>query len=309
MRISVVIPCYNVEGYVKECLDSILAQDHADLEVICVDDGSTDGTVASLRAIQEGPRGEVVRVIEQANQGAAAARNRGLKEASGEYIQFMDADDLLHPRKIGHQVRLAVKAGRPDLIVGSFEIIDPKNQVLQERYYTKRKGDVWMHLMRTDLGNTISNLWKRSIVEAAGGWDEGMRSSQEYDLMFRILLLDPTVFFDTEQYTTVRKRETGSITQTNLGGNWVRYVNLRLRIIEHIRKHRSDAEMQPFHQFLFDSIRVLYEYDPKAALEFHRTRLPKDFKPTASPTTRGTYLGLYNILGFRATQRLWARFH
>lgn len=309
MKVSVVIPCYNVEDYVKECLNSILAQDHADLEVICVDDGSKDGTVASIQAIQAGPRGEVVRLLQQANKGAAAARNHGLREASGEYIQFMDADDLLHPRKIGHQARLAAKAGRPDLIVGSFEIINAAGGIIQERYYTKSSGDVWMHLMRTDLGNTVSNFWKRSIVEAAGGWDEGMRSSQEYDLMFRILLSDPTVLFDTEQYTIVRKRETGSITQTNLGGNWVRYVNLRLRIIEHLQKQRSTSELQAFYQFLFDSIRVLYEYDPKAALEFHRTRLPKEFRPTASPTTRSTYLLLYNILGFRATQQLWARFH
>jgi glycosyltransferase involved in cell wall biosynthesis len=309
MKVSVVIPCYNVEDYVKECLDSILAQDHEDLEVICVDDGSKDGTVTSIEAIRTGPRGEVVRLIQQANQGAAAARNHGLREATGEYIQFMDADDLLHPRKIGHQARLAAKAGRPDLVVGSFEIINAAGAVIQERYYTKSTGDVWMHLMRTDLGNTVSNFWKRTTVLGVGGWDESMKSSQEYDLMFRILLNDPTVLFDTEQYTIVRKRETGSITQTNLGGNWVRYVNLRLRIIDHIRQHRSPAEMQPFHQFLFDSIRVLYEYDPKAAMEFHRTRLPKDFKPNASPTTRSTYLALYNILGFKATQQLWARFH
>ena len=136
-----------------------------------------------------------------------------------------------------------------------------------------------------------------------------MRSSQEYDLMFRILRITQNVVFDTELYSVVRKRETGSITQTNLGGNWIRYVNLRTRIIDHLRDKRSPAELAQFHQFLFDSIRVLYEHDPKAALEFHEKELPKGFKPSPSPTTRPTYLALYNILGFRNTQRLWARFH
>lgn len=308
MKVSVVIPCYNVEAYVVECLESILAQDHADLEVLCVDDGSTDGTVASIRAMQAGPGGEKIRLIQQANKGAAAARNHGLQEATGAYIQFMDADDLLMPRKIGHQVRLAVKEDYPDLIVGSFRIIDAKGKLIQERYYTSRKGDVWMHLMRTDLGNTIANLWRKEAVDAAGGWDESMRSSQEYDLMFRVLLNTDRILLDTELYTIVRKR-TGSITQTNLGANWIRYVKLRLKIIEHLNGNRSAAEMRAFHQFLFDSIRVLYEHDPKAAISFYDSELPKDFRPMASPTTGETYLKLYRLLGFHTTQKLWARFH
>ncbi|MCB9163877.1 MAG: glycosyltransferase family 2 protein [Flavobacteriales bacterium] len=309
MKVSVIIPCYNVADFIGECLESILAQDHEDLEVICVDDGSKDDTSARIEAIAKAsPRGGIIRLIRQTNAGATAARNHGFRESSGAYIQFMDADDILLPRKIGHQVRLAMKNGAPDLIVGSFRIIDANGRVMQERYYT-RKGDLWIHLMRTDLGNTISNLWKRTIVEAVGGWDEGMRSSQEYDLMFRILRITRNILFDTENYTIVRKRATGSITQTNLGGNWIRYVELRTRIIDHLKDQRSPAELEQFHQFLFDSIRVLYEHDPKAALEFHAKELPKGFRPSVSPTTRSTYLALYNLLGFRNTQRLWSQFH
>ncbi len=303
-----VVPCYNVEHYVVECLESVLAQDHTDLEVLCVDDGSTDGTVASVKAMQARPGGEKIRLIQQANKGAAAARNHGLRESTGQYIQFMDADDLLMPRKIGHQVRLAEKEGYPDLIVGSFRIIDATGKLIQERYYTTRNGDVWMHLMRTDLGNTIANLWRKEAVDAAGGWDESMRSSQEYDLMFRVLLNTDRILLDTELYTIVRKR-TGSITQTNLGANWIRYVKLRLKIIEHLNGNRSAAEMRSFHQFLFDSIRVLYEHDPKAAISFYDSEVPKDFRPMVSPTTGETYLKLYRLLGFHTTQKLWARFH
>jgi len=309
MKVSVIIPCYNVAAYIGECLESILAQDHADLEVICVDDGSKDDTGARIEAIaRTAPRGHIIRLIRQENRGATAARNHGLRESTGAYIQFMDADDLLLPRKIGHQVRLAQKNDLPDLIVGSFRIVEANGRVQQERYYT-RKGDLWIHLMRTDLGNTISNLWKRSVVEAVHGWDESMRSSQEYDLMFRVLKTTRDVLFDAELYSIVRKRDTGSITQTNLGSNWIRYVNLRTRIIEHLRNSRTPEELTGFHQFLFDSIRVLYEHDPKAALAFHDKELPKDFRPTPSPTTGRNYLALYRVLGFRSTQRLWSLFH
>jgi glycosyltransferase involved in cell wall biosynthesis len=309
MKVSVVIPCYNAGEFIGECLESILAQDHEDMEVICVDDGSKDDTAVRIEAIaRSSPRGGIIQLIRQANSGATAARNNGLRASTGEYIQFMDADDVLLPRKIGHQVRLADKNNKPDLIVGSFRIIDPNGRMTQERYYT-RKGDLWIHLMRTDLGNTISNLWKRSILEAVGGWDVAMRSSQEYDLMFRILRITSKVIFDTENYSIVRKRSTGSITQTNLGPNWVRYVELRTRIIGHLKNTRSPAELAQFHQFLFDSIRVLYEHDPKSALAFHAKELPPGFSPSVSPTTRRTYLALYNVLGFRNTQWLWSRFH
>lgn len=308
MKVSVIIPCYNVGAFIGECLDSILAQDHADLEVLCVDDGSQDDTVERIAAIaRTAPRGHIIRTIRQENRGATAARNHGLRESSGTYIQFMDADDLLMPRKIGHQVRLAQKNDLPDLIVGSFRIIEADGRVQQERYYTGH-GDLWIHLMRTDLGNTISNLWKRDVVEQVHGWDETMRSSQEYDLMFRVLKTTKRVLFDTELYSIVRKRASGSITQTNLGGNWIRYVNLRTRIIEHLRDQRSPEQLKAFHQFLFDSIRVLYEHDPQAALTFHREQLPKDFRPTVSPTTGRNYLALHRILGFRNTQRLWSLF-
>lgn len=309
MKVSVIIPCYNVAAFIGECLESILAQDHQDLEVLCVDDGSKDDSAACIEAIaRTAPRGHIIRLVHQENRGATAARNHGLRESTGTYVQFMDADDLLLPRKIGHQVRLAQKNGLPDLIVGSFKIIEADGRVQQERYYT-RKGDLWIHLMRTDLGNTISNLWKRSAVEAVNGWDETMRSSQEYDLMFRILRFTDSVHFDAEMYSIVRKRETGSITQTNLGANWIRYVNLRTRIIDHLRTSRTTHGLKEFHQFLFDSIRVLYEHDPKAALEFHAKELPKDFHPVPSPTTGSNYLVLYRILGFRTTQRLWSFIH
>lgn len=308
MRVSVVIPCYNAEGFIDECVLSILAQDHDDLEVICVDDGSKDGTLARLKALQAGPGGGRLQILQQANQGASAARNNGLGIATGEYIQFMDADDVLMPRKIGHQARLAEKLGKPDLIVGSFRIIGPEGELVQERYYTKQE-DLWMHLMRTDLGNTIANLWRKSAVDAVGGWDPTMRSSQEYDLMFRLLRTTERVHFDTELYSIVRKRANGSITQTNLAANWIRYVNLRLRIIEHLQGRRTPEQFRRFNQFLFDSIRVLYEHDPKTALEFHRKELPSAFKPIASPTTGRTYLMVYNLFGFRAAQRLWALFH
>lgn len=89
MKLSIIIPAYNAEAYLPQCLDSILAQEHSGCEVIVVDDGSTDGTAALLQHYPD------VKVIHQENRGMSTARNRGLDEARGEYILFVDSDDLL----------------------------------------------------------------------------------------------------------------------------------------------------------------------------------------------------------------------
>lgn len=89
MKLSIIIPTYNAEAYLPQCLDSILAQEHSGCEVIVVDDGSTDGTAALLERYPD------VKVVHQENHGMSTARNRGLDEARGEYILFVDSDDLL----------------------------------------------------------------------------------------------------------------------------------------------------------------------------------------------------------------------
>lgn len=89
MKLSIIIPAYNAEAYLQQCLDSILAQERQGCEVIVVDDGSTDGTAALLERYPD------VKTIHQANRGMSTARNRGLDEARGEYILFVDSDDLL----------------------------------------------------------------------------------------------------------------------------------------------------------------------------------------------------------------------
>jgi glycosyltransferase involved in cell wall biosynthesis len=99
--VSVVIPAYNAERWITDAIISARCQTWSNVEVIVVDDGSTDATLA-VAGRHEGPR---LKVVSQDNQGACAARNRGLELAQGEFIQFLDGDDLLHPAKIDRQLR------------------------------------------------------------------------------------------------------------------------------------------------------------------------------------------------------------
>ncbi len=93
-EISVIIPCYNVEKYVGQCLDSVINQTFADFEIICVNDGSTDNTLSILQDYVA--KDSRMKVITQENQGLSCARNNGLKEAKGNYIYFLDSDDEIH---------------------------------------------------------------------------------------------------------------------------------------------------------------------------------------------------------------------
>ena len=114
MKLSVIVPAYQVEAYLPACLEALLDQDMGDYEIICVDDGSTDRTGEIARDYAR--RWPQVTVICQPNGGLSAARNAGLRAASGEYVYFMDADDVLARGVLGPLCRLAEEEGLDQLL-------------------------------------------------------------------------------------------------------------------------------------------------------------------------------------------------
>lgn len=113
-KISVIIPVYNVEEYLGECLDSVLGCGYPELEVICINDGSTDGSGAVLEGY-----GREIRVISQENRGVSAARNVGLETASGDFVAFVDGDDRLHPGFFWDLMELQERY-RADVVIGGY---------------------------------------------------------------------------------------------------------------------------------------------------------------------------------------------
>lgn len=111
--VSILIPCYNAEPWLAETLESALQQTWKNTEIIVVDDGSSDGSLAVAKKFESNG----VKVISQTNKGASAARNRALQEAQGDFIQYLDADDLLAPDKIERQMQLLDCDRNSDYIV------------------------------------------------------------------------------------------------------------------------------------------------------------------------------------------------
>ncbi|MDP3465190.1 MAG: glycosyltransferase [Sulfuricurvum sp.] len=135
-KVSVIIPVYNVEAYLEECLDSILSQDLSELEIICVNDGSTDNSLVILQryAVQD----ERIILIEQENSGAASARNSGLKKARGEYIFIPDSDDYLLTTTALSLLHTTASEHDLDIVSFDFSMIGDE----EKAYHTKRKSGI-----------------------------------------------------------------------------------------------------------------------------------------------------------------------
>ena len=118
--VSIIIPVYNLEKYVLHCLHSVQAQTYTNWEALCVDDGSKDGSLAVLQtAAKQDAR---IRILHQENAGASTARNRGMQQAKGEYLCFLDGDDVLHPQAL-EQMLYSMRSGAYDLIVAEIQRI------------------------------------------------------------------------------------------------------------------------------------------------------------------------------------------
>lgn len=318
MKISVIIPCWNVEALLPATLDSVLAQEHQNLEIICVDDGSADGTPAVLERFVQKSGGRM-QVLRQTNQGACAARNAGMALATGEWLQFLDADDVLDTKKLSGQVALLRSffdghqakgtSDGPVLVVGDYEKIMPNGLLLPtEALYDQP----WMALIRTRMGTTSANLWRKDAVERVGGWRTDLASSQDYELMFRLLKSrwtpgGGTVIWDKRIATHVLKRAAGSISQTSLQDNWRRYIALRRAMKDHLKAtdaSRFRPEIMALDQYLFMAIRILAMYDLKEAVREFRGAISRGFRPEVSKAITEKYVFLFNLFGFAIAERL-----
>ncbi len=212
--VSIVIPCHNAAPWLADTLESALAQTAPSQEIILVDDGSTDESRAI--AGRFGERG--VHTIAQPRRGAAAARNAGLREARGEFVQFLDADDLLSPDKIDRQVRLLEAAG-PDQVAscawGRFEGAPAEARFVDDAVF-RDLSPVEFLLLAGDRGammHPAAWLAPRRLLEAAGPWDERLTLNDDGEYFCRVVLASRGIRFSADGRTYYRSRLESSLSQ------------------------------------------------------------------------------------------------
>jgi len=222
-EVSVVIPTYNRQHLVQQTIDSVLRQTFRDWELIVVDDGSTDDT-SDVLSERYGSR---IRYVYQRNQGESAARNHGIELAHGQYIAFLDSDDLWHREKLQRQME--VFGAFPDVGIVSTQAswINYEGLLLKQPPHGHDQSDEvisWDDLVLDNVvaGGGSSAIVRRTCVDHAGGFDSQIRFGEEWDLWIRIArhyqvrqLPEPLVFFRVHRFGTrswaPRAQEAGNL--------------------------------------------------------------------------------------------------
>lgn len=223
--ISVIIPVYNVESYLEKCLDSVLSNTYRDLEVICVNDGSTDGCPGILRKWQaDDPR---IIVIDQENRGLPEARNSGLEIAAGEYIAFIDSDDWIHPRYFESLLNCMEATGADMVVCGCRKIkpeetviidskVEPRyRQVTSQEFYRSyyARHMVWARLLR-----------RRDISELRFPREVDASQDTLYNLRYISSIKQPIVF-ETETALYYYLQRPGSLARSRPYYAWMQIVD------------------------------------------------------------------------------------
>ncbi len=180
--VSIIIPSYNAEKYVREAVDSALAQTHKGTEVVVVDDGSTDNTREVLRPYTEAGR---IKYVHQANKGLAGARNAGIESSSGDYVAFLDADDIFLPDKVEEQVG-ALEANKDYGVCYSDLLHFDNSGKLYHHRYKYPSGEIFEPLLHKQFINPLTVMARREIFEKYGYFDESLRRSEDWDMWLRL---------------------------------------------------------------------------------------------------------------------------
>lgn len=190
--VSIIIPTYNRGWIVKEAIDSVLAQDFKDFELIVVDDGSTDNTPDTLSSYKN----EII-MVRQKNKGVSAARNRGIVSAAGRWIAFLDSDDLWMPKKLSIQVDFFRR--HPDALICQTEEIWFRNgiRVNPRRRHQKYSGMIFERSLDLCLVSPSAVMIDRRLFEIVGLFDESLPTCEDYDLWLRISSRYPVFLIDT----------------------------------------------------------------------------------------------------------------
>lgn len=193
MLVTVVIPTHDRRAFAREAVASVLAQRDAAIELVVVDDGSTDGTAAALR----GEFGSALTVLETENRGVSAARNLGVAHGRGRLVAFLDSDDLWLEGKLAEQIACF---DDPNVAICQTQEIWMRHgrRVNPGRQHRKPSGRILLPSLRRCLVSPSAVMLRRELFERCGGFDESLPSCEDYDLWLRIAVDTPIHLIDRE---------------------------------------------------------------------------------------------------------------
>jgi len=205
-KVSICIPTYNRKELLKETLKSIFMQTYKDYEVVIVDDGSTDDTEQMIK-----DTGYPVRYYWQENAGDAAARNKLTKLADGQYISFLDSDDLLPPDAVERMVDVMSKEPEDVIVYGPYVTIDQDGNVCKRKRKKLHSGYITQNLFENILVHSCGSMFPKKVLEEAGGFNEALPVCADYDLWLR--LSQKYCFIAIHEPLFKRRRHSGNLSR------------------------------------------------------------------------------------------------
>lgn len=237
-KVSVILPTYNRAGILRKAVDSVLSQTYRELELLIVDDGSTDHTADVVRSCADD---RIRYFYTELNRGAAAARNYGIRKASSDtaWIAFEDSDDLWRPEKLEKQMREIEKhpeAGfcyhkiRYDFGGGASAILPDERLPVE-----KKRGDIYAQMLYDNLAACPSLLIKKTLLEQAGGFDEMLNALEDYDFALQLARRSPAAFVDEVLLDA-------SYSTTGVSGNTVNYLTASCILLGKYKRDYLDTK-------------------------------------------------------------------
>lgn len=251
VKISVIIPVYNVEDYLKECLDSICNQSFEDIEIICVDDGSTDSSLNILKDYESGDNR--INIISQENQGAGAARNVGLTYSQGDYVYFADGDDYLELTALEKLYELSIAKNADFIIFKINNFFEETGEVMDDDYYNmpylkKRVGENTFNY--DDVSKMALKLcvcppgcfFKREFIEDIR-FPEGLLFEDNVFFTHAIFKADEVYFYDKFLYNRRKRKDSTTTPITVKSLDTIEITNLLLDLCDEFKHENHKKEL------------------------------------------------------------------
>lgn len=306
--VSVIIPCFNAERWIAETIDSCLKQTYPYIEIIVIDDCSTDNSLEIIKSYGD----KVIWERLTENKGGCYARNRGFALSKGEYIQFLDADDFILPEKIERQINYLEETGA-DAIYGDWRFQGHQSNgviFLEQVEKPGKQTDILQSLIENWWTAVASLLYTRTAVEKSGGWDEDFSAAQDRDFFISVIMAGAKVVYQPGCYSIYRRY--GSVTVSTVSKQ--RWVENHCKVLKKVEKKLLQQYQQKIpinyrralaHGYFELARDYMYiDYPEYLRLSQKSLTLCPDFK---RKTKKRMYKLVQDICGFRLCEQIVSR--
>ncbi len=190
MKVSIIIPVYNTEKFIEPCIESALNQSYKDIEIIAIDDGSTDDSLKILEKFQDR-----IKIIHKENGGTATALNAGIKEMTGDWFKWLSADDILYPNAVEELIKESEKITDKTNVIfySNYDVINSKGEIIRQFIEPDYNGLSTFRfnviLLDHHIGNGTTSLIHKSMFERYGLFNETIGYSEDHELWLRFCLI------------------------------------------------------------------------------------------------------------------------